>query len=146
MSALPLRADIAASKTKVRLGPLAAVSNRSNQTPFAVGTRVISRPRTTRPCGVSFDLDLTRIRECLAKCLEGLELLLVFLFFLFVAARHRTELLGGQLVQLQSFALRIDCISHHMSPLVGAVIRRRFDDICHHHSRRYVTAITEYLI
>jgi hypothetical protein len=35
------------------------------------------------------------------------------------AARHRIELLGGQFVQLQSFALRIDRISsHHSSPLI----------------------------
>ena len=57
------------------------------------------------------------------------------------AAAHAVEF-----ALTQNVALRIDCISHHMSPLVGAIIRRRCDHIRHHRSRRYVTAITKCLI
>ena len=125
--------------------PLAALSQRQEQ-----GTRIADARVLTRRVGLH-PVRLIPLGQLLQNLLKHLgRVVLTRRCFVFSAHSLKCSLDAAahavEFALTQNVALRIDCISHHMSPLVGAVIRRRFDDICHHHSRRYVTAITEYLI
>jgi hypothetical protein len=161
-SVLPSKADVARLKPQVWFVPFTALSNRSTAAssrrrwPLAAlnqgqeqgariaGARVLTRRVGLHPVrllpGHLLQNPLkhygrvTLIRRYFVSPAHSLKCALD-------AAVHAVEF-----ALTQNGALRIDCISHHMSPLVGAIIRRRCDHICHHRSRRYVTAMTKCLI